>query len=156
MIVIIINYVHAECKNCTHITEEEEDEAMEVKKEEFEAFIRWLKMDGLVPKKSERLWRKAIYINLKNDEQKTIDNYIDFMKYINRQKSPKKEEPKIGIDDFDYSIVIGQSVQTSQDNKTILRYVKTEGFIHLFYDDKTDEIVNKDAIQKRFKKSLYS
>lgn len=134
--------------------EEEEDEAMEVKKEEFEAFIGWLKMDGLKPKRSERLWKKKILVNLKNDEPKTIDNYIDFMKYVNRKKLPKKEVNHIETDDFNYSIVIGQSVQASQGNKTILRYVKMEGFIHLFYDDKTDEIVNKNAIQKRFKKSI--
>jgi len=156
LIKIIINYVQAECKNCTHITEEEEEEAMEVKKEEFDAFIRWLKMDGLVPKKSERLWKKKILVNLKNDEQKTIDNYIDYMKYVNRQKLPKIEVTQVETDNFDYSILIGQSVQCSQARKKILRYVKMEGFIHLFYDDKTDEIVNKNAIQKRFKKSLHS
>jgi hypothetical protein len=127
---------------------------MEVTKEKFDAFIEWLKRDGLGPKRCERLWKKAILVNLKNDEPKTIANYIDFMKDFNRKKSPKKEASHLEIDDFDYSILVGQFAQPSKGNKTILRYVKMEGFIHLFYDDKTDEIVNKNAIQKRFKKSI--
>lgn len=127
---------------------------MEVTKEKFDAFIVWLKNDGLRPRTSERLWKKEILKNLKNDEPRTIANYIDFMKDFNRTKLPKEEASDLEIDDFDYSILVGQFAQPSKGNKMILRYVVTEGFIHLFYDDKTDEIVNKKEIQKRFKKDL--
>ena len=127
---------------------------MEVTKEKFDAFIVWLKNDGLRPRISERLWKKAILDNLKNDEPRTIANYIDFMKDFNRKKLPKEEASHLEIDDFDYSILVGQFAQPSKGDKMILRYVKMEGFIHLFYDDKTDEIVDKNTIQKRFKKSI--
>lgn len=49
--------------------------------DDFEDFISWLKLDGLQPYKSERLWRKKIFSNLINNERKTIDNYNDFLIY---------------------------------------------------------------------------
>lgn len=51
---------------------------MEISKNEFDSFIVWLKSDGLYPKKSERLWQKTIFSNLLHDDQKTVDNFLDF------------------------------------------------------------------------------
>ena len=124
---------------------------MEVTKEKFDAFIVWLKNDGLRPRTSERLWKKEILKNLKNDEPRTIANYIDFMKDFNRKKSPKKEVSHLEIDDFDYSILVGQFAQPSKGNKMIRRYIDSGSFLHLFYDDETDAIVDKKEIQKKFK-----
>ena len=51
---------------------------MEVTKKDFDEFISWLKIDGLYPKKSERLWRKKIFSNLVNNDSRTIENFDDF------------------------------------------------------------------------------
>lgn len=47
----------------------------------FDEFIEWLKIDGLKPKTSERLWRKKIFSNLQNGHRKSLVNYEDFLLY---------------------------------------------------------------------------
>ncbi len=54
--------------------------------DDFDEFIQWLKEDGLKPKKSERLWRKKIFSNLYNYQDKTLENYNDF-KFSKKLKS---------------------------------------------------------------------
>lgn len=49
--------------------------------EDFDEFISWLKLDGLKPKTSERLWKKKIFSNLQNGDQKSLANYNDFLLY---------------------------------------------------------------------------
>ncbi len=51
---------------------------MEVSKENFDEFTEWLKKDGLVPRKSERLWRKTILTRLLVNDSMTISNFSDF------------------------------------------------------------------------------
>ena len=47
----------------------------------FEQFYNWLKLDGLVPKKSERLHRKKIFASLMANKDMTLDNFKDFLAY---------------------------------------------------------------------------
>ena len=53
----------------------------------FEQFYNWLKLDGLVPKKSERLHRKKIFASLMANKDMTLDNFKDFLAF-------KKEDEK--------------------------------------------------------------
>lgn len=70
----------------------------------FDEFITWLKIDGLKPKKSERLWRKKIFSNLMNQEVKTLENYQDFI----IEKKIKK--------------LVGKTVRYKNINETICDY----------------------------------
>ena len=53
----------------------------------FEQFYNWLKLDGLVPRKSERLHRKKIFASLMANKKMTLDNFKDFLDF-------KKENEK--------------------------------------------------------------
>ena len=53
----------------------------------FEQFYNWLKLDGLVPRKSERLHRKKIFASLMANREMTLDNFKDFLAF-------KKEDEK--------------------------------------------------------------
>lgn len=53
----------------------------------FEEFYNWLKLDGLIPKKSERLHRKTIFASLMANKKMTIENFEDFLAF-------KKEDEK--------------------------------------------------------------
>ena len=71
----IYNYIHKE---------EEEEEIMiaeNQKIELFEQFYNWLKLDGLVAKKSERLHRKKIFASLMANREMTLDNFKDFLAF---------------------------------------------------------------------------
>ena len=57
----------------------------EFKNSKFESFYQFLKSDGLVPKKSERLHKKKIYSNLLNEDQMTIDNFQDFLEFEKKE-----------------------------------------------------------------------
>lgn len=50
-----------------------------IKIEKFEAFFQWLKEDGLVAKRSERLLKKRIFRNLLGNEEMTMENFEDFL-----------------------------------------------------------------------------
>lgn len=51
----------------------------EIKIEKFEAFYQWLKEDGLVARRSERMLKKRIFRNLLGNEEMTIENFEDFL-----------------------------------------------------------------------------
>ncbi len=51
----------------------------EFKNSKFESFYQFIKSDGLVPKKSERLHKKKIYSNLMNNQKMTLENFEDFL-----------------------------------------------------------------------------
>jgi len=51
----------------------------EFKNSKFESFYQFIKNDGLVPKKSERLHKKKIYSNLMNNQSMTLENFEDFL-----------------------------------------------------------------------------
>lgn len=51
----------------------------EFKHSKFKFFYQFIKNDGLVPKKSERLHKKKIYSNLMNNQKMTLENFEDFL-----------------------------------------------------------------------------
>lgn len=57
----------------------------EFKNSKFESFYKFLKRDGLVAVKSERLHKKKIYSNLINDNQMTIENFQDFLEFEKKE-----------------------------------------------------------------------
>lgn len=52
----------------------------EIKIEKFQAFYEWLKEDGLVARRSERMLKKRIFRNLLGGEEMTMENFQDFLK----------------------------------------------------------------------------
>lgn len=62
----------------------------EIKIEKFEDFYKWLKKDGLVAKRSERLLKKTIFRNLLGCHEKTIENFEDFLE-DEEEKMQRKE-----------------------------------------------------------------
>lgn len=113
---------------------------MEVSKELFYEFIEWLKRDGLVPKKSERLWKKTIFSRLINDDKRTIENWEDFMVDFNLHQTPKE--------DFDENCLIGMGVSIMGVHKTIRNVVKCDMMSRIFFIDGTDiDVDNTVPIQ---------
>lgn len=106
---------------------------MEVSKELFEEFVLWLKKDGLMPKKSERLWKKTIFAHLLNGHKKTLENWEDFMVDFNL-----KQINQIPTMDFDENCLRGIGVNVSGVHKTIHHVVKCEMMSRVFFEDGSD------------------
>ena len=51
----------------------------EIKIEKFQAFYKWLKEDGLIPRRSERILKKTIFRNLLGCHEMTMENFQDFL-----------------------------------------------------------------------------
>ena len=51
----------------------------EIKIEKFEKFYQFLKEDGLVARRSERMLKKRIFRNLLGNEEMTMENFEDFL-----------------------------------------------------------------------------
>ena len=83
---------------------------MEVRKDDFDAFTEWLKKDGLVPRKSERLWKKKIFANLLNNDARTIANYNDF---CHDKKIKKMLNMRLSYEHID-SIIVKVELSDSQ------------------------------------------
>lgn len=60
----------------------------EIKIEKFENFYQWLKEDGLVARRSERMLKKRIFRNLLGNEEMTMENFEDFLE----EKQMKSKE----------------------------------------------------------------
>jgi hypothetical protein len=118
----------------------EEEEEMEISKEKLEAFFQWLKDDGLVPKKSERLWRKTITKKLLNLDVMTTENYQDFLKEHEQKLKDQIPETSLKIDS---KVMIGIRVKVEGISKTIKRSVDVDSYLHLFFDDGSDKIISK-------------
>ncbi len=116
---------------------------MEVSKELFEEFISWLKQDGLMPKKSERLWKKTIFAHLLNGHKKTLENWKDFMDDFNL-----KQINQIPTMDFNENCLRGIGVNVSGIHKTIRNVVKSESMSRLFFEDGSDLDVDNNALLK--------
>ncbi len=114
---------------------------MEVLPERFDQFIEWLKLDGLKPRKSERLWRKTIFAKLLNNDKKTIENWEDFMIYHNT----KQVEIPI-LKDFDENCLAGIGVNTQGVHKTIAYVVKGATMSRIFFKDKSNADVDNSVI----------
>ena len=103
---------------------------MEVSKELFDEFIQWLKMDGLKPNRSERLWKKTIFVHLLNGHKKTLENWEDFMEDFHINQTP--------IANFDENCLRGIGVNVSGVYKTIRHVVKGESMSRVFFEDGSD------------------
>ena len=114
---------------------------MEVSKEELEAFFMWLKEDGIVPKKSERLWRKTITQKLLNDDKMTQDNFDDFIKSYSLRKVLEQENM---ITDIDLRSIIGTKLRYQNKQKIVKNAIDAGSYIHLFFTDGTDTLTCKD------------
>ena len=128
---------------------EEEEEKVDISKNDFDTFIQWLIDDGIKAKKSERLWKKTILKNLLHDDKMTLENYYDFLEY---QEEKMKEKTKSHIDTFDYFILIGKTIITQAGKQKIKTYIEADSMIHLFFEDGNDLLVQKSKIQESFAK----
>lgn len=106
---------------------------MEITEELFDEFIIWLKMDGLTPRKSERLWKKTIFSRLRHGHKRTLENWDDFIVDFNQ-----KQRNQTPIQDFDENCLIGIGVNVSGAHKTIRNVVKGETVSRVFFTDGTD------------------
>lgn len=116
---------------------------MEVSKELFEEFILWLKRDGLMPKKSERLWKKTIFASLLNEHKLTLENWDDFIldQYSTQVKTPI-------IKDIDVNCLIGLGVSVQGIHRTIDYVVKGETMSRVFFEDgKNMDVQNTILLQ---------
>ena len=64
----------------------------EIKIEKFEDFYQWLKEDGLVARRSERMLKKRIFRNLLGNEEMTMENFEDFWEEEQTKKRDSFEE----------------------------------------------------------------
>lgn len=118
---------------------------MEIKKEQLDAFFQWLKDDGLLPRKSERLWKKTIFSKLLNEDRMTIDNYGDFLS--DYQKKNLLMEEKI-LPNMNSKMMIGISLKFDDKIKCIKNAEDAGSYIHLFFEDGSAELVPKIDCQK--------
>jgi len=121
---------------------------MEIKKKVFDDFIKWLKLDGLRPRKSERIWKKTILRNLLNDDEMTLENYKDYQVYVDSRIGTKPNIVEQENDEFDYSILIGLSLKTENEtSKRIKKYVLVGSMVHLFFERGGDVLLAKEYIK---------
>lgn len=116
---------------------------MDVSKELFDEFINWLKLDGLTPKKSERLWKKTILARLINGHKNTKDNWEDFMADFNQKHT--NQNSKLIVDD---NCLIGMGISVNGISKTIEKVVKHEETSRFFFVDGTKIDVENEVIVK--------
>ena len=113
---------------------------METTKEMLEAFFKWLKNDGLAPIKSERLWRKTITAKLLHNDPMTLSNYEDFLIDYNQKLETQKSDM---VPFIDHKIMIGISLKRNNVIKVVHDAIDADSYIHLFFDDGSDELVHK-------------
>lgn len=104
--------------------------------EDFDAFIEWLKKDGLRPFKSERIWKKKIFANLLNNHVRTLENYNDFL----TDKKLKK--------------LIGKKTSYNDFNKIIFSVEITHNFYVLTLEDRSVLKVKIEDIDDFVKKYI--
>jgi hypothetical protein len=113
---------------------------MEVSKEKLEAFFKWLKNDGLPPKKSERLWRKTITQKLLNNDKMTQENFKDFLKsYSPKELSQEDKEAPV----IDPKSMIGSKLRYRNNLKIVQNAIDADSFLHLFFTDGSHTLVCK-------------
>jgi len=122
---------------------------MEVTKEEFELFIKWLKEEGVKIKVNERWWKRRIYRQLQHNHPMTLENWNDYQE--NKFIDDKLEHLSIqsSCDPF---LLIGLTVKCNDGTiKKIERVIDTNSHIHLFFDDRTDELISRENCHKILK-----
>lgn len=108
----------------------------EFKNSKFESFYQFLKNDGLVPKKSERLHKKKIYSNLLNNDQMTIENFQDFLELDRKEEIKKLVGKYINFDDLkslinDITFIDSKSFKVHTTERIIvIKFEDSEMFIN--------------------------
>lgn len=122
---------------------------MEVSKEKLEAFFTWLKEDGIVPKKSERLWRKTITRKLLADDKMTQDNFDDFLEHYTKKEKLKVDAKAATIDP---KSMIGVKLVHQNGQKIVKNAIDAGSYIHLFFTDGSDTLICKTICIKLLNK----
>lgn len=102
----------------------------EFKNSKFESFYQFIKNDGLVPRKSERLHKKKIYANLMNNQKMTLENFEDFLLW------DKKESIRNIIGEvINYKGLKGQIIDVSFEDDNSFKVQMKEGYIRIQIKD---------------------
>ncbi len=113
----------------------------EIKIEKFEDFYKWLKKDGLIAKRSERLLKKTIFRNLLGCHEKTIENFEDFLE--DEEEKMKRKEA------FENNKFAGKSILTASGFLIIETVYEVEEGIKVIYQDgKHSILTNIEALEK--------
>ena len=96
----------------------------------FENFYKWLKNDGLLPKKSERLHKKKIFQSLLNDDEMTIDNFKD---YLEDHKHGRKHTPFDEISQKEYRWKFKKAKAVSDEIKKWLDFTAKIDWLNIYY-----------------------
>jgi len=102
----------------------------EFKNSKFEFFYQFIKNDGLVPKKSERLHKKKIYSNLMNNQKMTLENFEDFLVW-----DQKESIRNIIGEVINYKGLNGQVIDVSFENDDSFKVHMKEGNIRIQIKD---------------------
>lgn len=97
----------------------------EIKIEKFENFYQWLKEDGLVARRSERMLKKRIFRNLLGNEEMTMENFEDFLE----DEETKKRKKEI------FENIVGKRILTTNGNLIIESIFENQGGIQVNYTD---------------------
>jgi len=108
----------------------------EIKKEKFKAFFQWLKEDGLVAKRSERLLKKKIFRNLLDNEEMTMENFGDFLE--DEEEMLQKLKTKEILENNQFT---GKSVLTASGFLTIETIFEVEDGIKVIYQNGSHSIL---------------
>lgn len=106
----------------------------EIKIEKFEAFFQWLKKDGLVAKRSERLLKKRIFRNLLGNEEMTMENFEDFLE--DEEKILEKLRTKEILEN-----IVGKRVLTANGLLIIETVYEVDDGIKVVYQDGSHSIL---------------
>ncbi len=118
---------------------------MEIKQEDFDRFIQWLKNEGVKIKLNERWWRQRIFERLLNDDPMTLENWNAYQdnKFLD---NPELLSIQHTCDPF---LLIGLTVKFKGGSiKKIEKVIDTNSHIHLFFDDYSDELISRDTCYK--------
>lgn len=99
----------------------------EIKIEKFENFYQWLKEDGLVARRSERMLKKRIFRNLLGNEEMTMENFEDFLE----DEETKKRKKEI----FENNKFVGKRILTTNGTLIIESVFENQGGIQVIYTD---------------------
>lgn len=106
----------------------------EIKIEKFEAFFQWLKEDGLVARRSERMLKKRIFRNLLGNEEMTMENFEDFLE--DEEKILQKLRTKEILEN-----IVGKRVLTANGLLIIETAYEIDDGIKVAYQDGSHSIL---------------
>lgn len=106
----------------------------EIKVEKFENFFQWLKEDGLVARRSERMLKKRIFRNLLGNEEMTMENFEDFLE--DEEKTLQKRRTKEILEN-----IVGKRVLTANGLLIIETVYEVDDGIKVVYQDGSHSIL---------------